>query len=316
MQNMAAATALSIVPHPPNALRMQSKEGKMVEGKRLLFLIGTSFALAWAAPAEAAKRVWVSGKGIDQSGCGPVTNPCRQIQYVLLNNVVDAGGEIDILDPTGFAPFTITGSVSIVNDGVGTASVQQPSAGQNAITINAQATDTVFLKGLNVEGLGVATVGIFMTSGGALGVVNCSIQHFSTGISIATSSGTTTFSVLNSFVANNSFFGLAFGPSSGATVAGIISQVNASRNQQAGASFGGNGGTVAVEVADSIFANNANGIINNAGSQVILGRTIATGNLIGVMIQGGAVSSYGDNKIDGNPSGNVNGGSLAAVAMR
>ena len=80
-----------------------------------------SFALAApAAEASGVARAWVSGKGTDVSGCGAPTHPCRSLQYVH-DNIIEAGGEIDVLDAAGYGAITITKSISIVNDGVGVA---------------------------------------------------------------------------------------------------------------------------------------------------------------------------------------------------
>jgi hypothetical protein len=84
------------------------------------------------APAQAlSNRAWVSGHGSDAMGCGAPASPCRTFQYVH-DNIIAAGGEIDVLDPAGFGAVTITKGLSIVNDGVGTAGVQAASG--NAIT--------------------------------------------------------------------------------------------------------------------------------------------------------------------------------------
>src|SRR5579884_2819618 len=125
-------------------------------------------ALSPAEAAGGAARAWVSGHGTDAAGCGAPTNPCRTFQYVH-DNIIAAGGEIDVLDPAGYGAVTITKAVSIVNDGVGTAGVQAASG--NAITINAGASDLVTLRGLNIDGLGTGANGIVFNSGGSLSVV-------------------------------------------------------------------------------------------------------------------------------------------------
>jgi hypothetical protein len=52
-----------------------------------------------ASPAHAVvgKRIWVSGHGVDQAGCGTLTAPCRSLQYA--HDTISSGGEIDIVDP-------------------------------------------------------------------------------------------------------------------------------------------------------------------------------------------------------------------------
>jgi hypothetical protein len=77
-----------------------------------------------AASAHAlSNRAWVSGHGTDAAGCGSIASPCRTLQYVH-DNIIAAGGEIDILDPAGYGTITITKALSIINDGAGTAGVQ------------------------------------------------------------------------------------------------------------------------------------------------------------------------------------------------
>lgn len=148
-----------------------------------------------AFPAQAGvPRVWVSAKGTDAPSCGALASPCRQIKYALDNGVVNPGGEIDILDPAGFAPFTITQAVSVINDGVGTASVQQTAAGQNAITINAPAGSNITIKGLSIDGRGAGKNGVEIVSviprgsdGGEIDILNCLIQNFvENGVAIRT----------------------------------------------------------------------------------------------------------------------------------
>ncbi|WP_424363410.1 hypothetical protein [Methylocystis parvus] len=191
-------------------------------------------ALSFAFPglAEAAlSRAWVSSKGADGAGCGAPTSPCRQIKYVLDNNIVAPGGEIDVLDPAGFAPVTITMAVSIVNDGAGTASVQQGAAGGAAITINAGANDAVHLRGLSIDGVRTGHYGVLFNSGASLDIVNCRIGNFArTGVVVQPTAGTVKLAVLKSSASNNAQFGILVNPASAAVVKANFSQVVAQNN--------------------------------------------------------------------------------------
>ena len=146
-------------------------------------------ATAGAAQAATANRVWVSGHGVDEAGCGAPTAPCRSLQYAH-DNAVSAGGEIDILDPAGYGAITITKALSIVNDGVGTAGVQTTSGA--AITITAGANDAVYLRGLNIDGVQEAgNSGVQLNRAGSLTVLDCVLRHFSQyGIGLFPTSGT------------------------------------------------------------------------------------------------------------------------------
>src|SRR5476649_937739 len=137
-----------------------------------------SVAIASPSAAATVNRAWVSGHGADAAGCGAPTAPCRSLQYAH-DNIVASGGEIDILDPAGYGAITITKAISIVNDGVWTAGVQQPTSGQSAISVNAGPGDRVFLRGLNIDGVNLsAQNGIDLASGGGLIVDHCVVRHF------------------------------------------------------------------------------------------------------------------------------------------
>ena len=56
----------------------------------------------------ANNRTWISGKGVDQAGCGPVATPCRTLQYAHDNT--NAGGEINVLDPAGYGSVANNGT--------------------------------------------------------------------------------------------------------------------------------------------------------------------------------------------------------------
>ena len=171
-----------------------------------------------AAQAGTASRAWVSGHGVDRAGCGAPTAPCRSLQYAH-DEVVAAGGEIDILDPAGYGAVAITKSVSIVNDGVGTAGVQATSG--DAISIDIGPSDSVYLRGLNVDGVGHSGAdGIALRSGGELTVVNCVIRRFSDdGVLIAPSAGTAAVLIENSLSTDNVFGGVAYFGGTGPTSA-------------------------------------------------------------------------------------------------
>jgi hypothetical protein len=68
-------------------------------------------------PAHAQPlRVYVSGFGLDTNPC-TVTQPCRTFQQA--HNTAAANGEIDVIDPSGYGPITITHGISIQAHGFG-----------------------------------------------------------------------------------------------------------------------------------------------------------------------------------------------------
>src|SRR5450432_4127889 len=77
-----------------------------------LSIFGALSLVLVATPALAAStRIWVSGHGVDQVGCGAPVSPCRSLQFAHDN--VATGGEVDILDPAGYGAVIITKAISI-----------------------------------------------------------------------------------------------------------------------------------------------------------------------------------------------------------
>src|SRR6516164_6813840 len=116
----------------------------------LLSIIAISIAASLPAQAQRA-RVFVSVNGNDSNPCTALS-PCRTFQAA--HDAVQAGGEIDVLDTGGYGTLNITKSISIVNPGGVVASIATAS-GQSAIAINAGPTDTISLRGLTLDGVGI-----------------------------------------------------------------------------------------------------------------------------------------------------------------
>jgi hypothetical protein len=155
-----------------------------------------------AAPAQAGpNRTWVSGHGTDSGAC-TLAAPCRTFAFALTQTA--AGGEIDVLDPAGYSPVTITKAISIVNDSVGVAGIGAPSG--DGVVINAGATDSVHLRGLTIDGRGSSASGVLFYKGGNLAIENCVIRNFGVGINIVSGGS---FSVSNTIASNNGLFGIS-----------------------------------------------------------------------------------------------------------
>jgi hypothetical protein len=292
----------------------------------------------------ASNRVWVSGHGVDQVGCGAPTAPCRSLQYAH-DNAVIAGGEIDILDPAGYGAITITKSISIVNDGVGTAGVQATSG--NAITIEAGPTASVYLRGLNVDGvLGSASNGIEFDSGKGLTILNCVVRHFAhDGISLAPLSGLPVMVIASTISSDNGHDGISYMPASGAAATELtVDQVLVNNNNNLGLETSpGGGGFLEIAISNTIADENQNGIfiddnvvasidltrmqMNAAdgleienGATVLLSRSVPSQNgafgvenIVGVP---GSIYSAGDNRIYANQQGATNGPAMIALATQ
>jgi hypothetical protein len=123
----------------------------MLPSSRLLKFLPVLVFLALAVPNAAfgqATRTWVSGVGDDVNPCSR-TAPCKTFAGAISKTA--PGGEINCLDPGGFGGVTITKSLSIkchyTEGGI-------LAALTNGVIINAAATDTVTLEGLDINGAG------------------------------------------------------------------------------------------------------------------------------------------------------------------
>ncbi|MGH6846586.1 MAG: right-handed parallel beta-helix repeat-containing protein [Methylocella sp.] len=280
-----------------------------------------------AAPAQAGtNRTWVSGHGADSGACTRAA-PCKSFAFALTET--NAGGEIDVLDPAGYGPVNITKAISIVNDGVGVATIGTTSG--SAITINAGPTDSVHLRGLTIDGLGSGSNGILFTSGGNLAIENCVIRGFTfAGLNISPST-TSSFSVSNTIASNNGFDGIVVGPTGSAAVTGVLSNVAANNNGDGIVVIGSSTtGALNVTVADSVASNNSsngldaisantavmvrnsvasyndNGLLAEVSANLRVAHSVVTGNSVGVEADPSTFPlSYGDNDLDGNANNNT-----------
>jgi hypothetical protein len=318
--------------------------------KYFLLVAGIVSAASSSLPAYAASRAFVSGKGTDTAGCGPVVTPCRTPQYAH-DNTVSAGGEIDILDGAGYGSITINKAISIINDGAGLAGFLAP-AGGNAITINAGPGDDITLRGLTIEGAGVGNNGLVFNTGLSLTMSNCVAQGFvaanslafdGNGILLTPTTSSVTIRISNSDASNNSDAGIRFLPPSGTTITAriIIDHVIATKNGSAGVSINAfnTSGTTVAGVSNTVASNQIGGVgFEFAGPNLTatLDTSNATGNLAGVAVEGataylsqntitsnsqygvqiasgGVANTFHDNRIESNPQ-NVSTGSSLVLA--
>src|SRR5436305_2543514 len=126
------------------------KEKRRLQMNKFRFTINAlaiailTFAFASLAQAQAT-RTWVSGVGDDVNPCSR-TAPCKTFAGAISKTA--PAGEINCLDPGGFGALTITKSITISCD-AGTAGVLV--SGTNGFIVNAAATDSVFIEGLDFE---------------------------------------------------------------------------------------------------------------------------------------------------------------------
>jgi hypothetical protein len=282
-----------------------------------------------AAPAQALNtRSFISALGSDANPCTRPL-PCRTLQTA--HNNTSAGGEINMLDPAGYGVVTITKSISIVNDGVGSAGILVPSLG-TGIIINADPTDVINLRGLIIEGTVVGSTGIRFNSGWQLNITNCVVRGL-TDDGIAFVPNTT--SIDANLAVSNSYFAYSTNAINVAPSGSGTTLVALNRVEMHGSSYGfiinGSGGTGKITATLTDSQSNFNGpgiaVFSNTGqaqAQIMMTRSVTTNNNVGVQVSGalatvrlaqstvtgnangymlasgGSLVSYGDNYIDGN----------------
>jgi hypothetical protein len=272
----------------------------------LLTLIVSALA---GMPAH-AQRVFVSSHGLDTNPC-TVTAPCRTFQQA--HNTVAANGEIDVLDPAGYGPLTITKGISIQAHGFG-GITQAASCGTcAAITVSVTTSDPVTLNGLLLDGAGTGFVGLFITSGRSVQILNSVARHFQFGIGTSTSTNESNLLIEDTVASDNQTYGIIVNPS-GDNAKATLNRITANNN-----SSGVFTGNAHATIANSVLSNNSTaGLLSQALSVTWLAKTVISGNVAGVQMLAGTatVKSYGDNYIDDNQIPVLDPGTFTNVGMQ
>ncbi|MDX6694774.1 MAG: hypothetical protein QOF02_2377 [Blastocatellia bacterium] len=275
--------------------------------------------LAASAVSNAqATRTWVSGVGMDSNPCSR-TAPCQTFAGAISKTAV--GGEISVLDPHGYGSVTITKSLTI--NGEGSLSSVLVGLSGTGITVNAGASDTVYLKNLDINGAGNGATGISWVAGNALILDKVRIYNFTnTGLNV-NKSASGFLSVTNSSMINCVSGGIIAQTSSGllrgeidnTKVFGCTSGFKAIANAQltiknstasgcGTAGFHATGGSAVLNLQSCTATHNGNGLKTELGGVIRAGQSTVSNNITkGVdTASGGTVESYSDNYITGNPS--------------
>jgi len=289
-------------------------------------------ALFYGTAANAqATRTWVSGVGDDVNPCSR-TAPCKTFAGAISKTA--AGGEINCLDPGGFGAVSITKSMTISCPYTEGGAL----AGGNGITVNMPAdTDVAFIRGLDIFGVNPPTNGIRFINRGTLHIEDTTIRRFnaasSAGVSVAVTGPARLF-MNNVTVAENGNAatggGIVIAPGIGGSIRGQLTNVRARNNANHGLRLDSTNGSIGLNVENSDLSGNTTGIsvqgttnviqlmvnessiamntsfginANGGTATMLVGDTSITGNATGVIVAGGAsVLSYGDNRLNGNPT--------------
>jgi hypothetical protein len=229
------------------------------------FAAGAIAVFYLAGPAAAqATRTWVSGTGADTNPCSR-TAPCQTFAAALAKTAV--GGEIDALDPGGFGALTITKAISIVAQG---ALAGVLVSGTNGITIAAGRNDAVYLRGLDIDGIGSGVIGISIVSAGSVTIEGSRIFGFDTaasaGIEVAPTSGTPRLLVADTTIFNNTT-GVMVAPSGSGTAFVTLDLVRVSNNLGTGAFVSGKRGHL--QLNNSVITNNGTALATTTGGSLL-----------------------------------------------
>jgi hypothetical protein len=285
-------------------------------------------ALASAClPAQALQRAFVSSTGSDANAATNclLSAPCRSFQAA--HGVVDDGGEIVALDAAGYAPVTITKSVTIIGNPGFVAGISVPV--DNGVHIAAAGVHVV-LRNLSIIGGGGYT-GVALTAGASLTIENCVISNLVEGIYVPANAkvrivdsvmrgntygavfGGATLDIVNSQFIGNAACGLSLDRLTAGTMNATVSDSVASGNDVGVCVRAAvPAAVVRAAITRTTAANNTIAGIRNgtgnaaASSTVTVGASTVTGNAVGfynLPFSGiSAFESLGDNIVQQNTS--------------
>jgi hypothetical protein len=264
--------------------------------KTAAFLLTLIAALANTPATAQVVRAFVSAHGSDANPCS-ATQPCRTFQHA--HDTVPANGMIWVLDPAGYQPVTITKGITIQANGMG--EITQTASPGAAITISVATSDPVTLNGLVIDGLGTGQIGINITSGASVQILNSVVRHFSdVGIIDFSSTSGSNLLIEDTIVSDNQTGISVFPQNIGGKA--TLNRITANNN------FTGVGTANSdVTIANSVLSNNSEGLHNNT-SKVYLAKNVISGNATGVFVGQGTTNSYQDNYIQDNGMPLANGG--------
>jgi hypothetical protein len=168
--------------------------------QNLLCVAAMTFALASSANATTLFRTFISNSGNDSNASGAgcvVTAPCRTLSGAYA--ATQAGGEIVMMNPSGYGCVTITGSLSIL----GTDGATSTATSGACITITAATTDKVVIRNLQITGSTVSgTIGIQLNAGQVI-LRDSGLKMLGTGMVVGNGSSTAHADIINSDIIGN-----------------------------------------------------------------------------------------------------------------
>lgn len=304
--------------------------------KIFVVLAATLAIFNFSSPSYAqATRTWVSGVGDDVNPCSR-TAPCKTFAGAISKTA--ANGEINCLDPGGFGAVTITKSItldctgtmgSILNSGTTGITINDGFTG-------APNTIEVILRGLSIDGGGSTPGlnGIRFVSGRSLVLEDVFVQNQTGGNGISIQpAGSAEFYAENVTVTDGAG-GILLQPTGAGNLRAALHNVRSQNNSGTGIRIDSSNSTstfgTAAVIDEGNISGNADGILvvstvagrdslamitntnfsaqsgtglstNGPSSQARIAGSTITRNAVGVStVNGGAILSYGTNRLDAN----------------
>jgi parallel beta helix pectate lyase-like protein len=292
-------------------------------------LVGLAVLVPVLAQAQAA-RVFVSARrGNDASPCS-LGAPCRTFQAAV--NAVATSGEVIVLDSGEYGHVNITKSVSLIAPG-GVLAEIDAEPDRRAIEIFGSFSNRVTLRGLTLNGGGLAEDGIEWSGGTSLDLQDVTIRGFRfDGIFFF---GDGRLSAQDTIIRDNAGSGIVASGDSRATVSldrvrlvnngvglYLVDRVAASvknsviaGNRRVGARVLPLNSSAQLEVEHCFVAHNGNGVPAGEGAGILAGSGFGGGgsglarvaasvivdNAAGIkQVSPGVLLSRGDNTVEGN----------------
>lgn len=220
--------------------------------------------------ATAAQRTFVASSGSDAHACS-LSQPCRSFAAAIAQT--SPGGEVVVLDSSGYGPVTITQSVSIVAPAGIYAGITVFSG--SGVTVDA-ASATVVLRGIAINGQGGAN-GVAIQSASRVRIEGCVISGLTSHAILQTTSAE--LAIVDTIVRDNAGDGIRIAGDGAITLDRVRSEHN-----------GGNGFYIAAttieanaSITDSVLsANGGSGIFANGSADtqmaVAVDRSIVANN--------------------------------------
>jgi hypothetical protein len=273
------------------------------------------FLVPFALQAQ-LNRSAVSVNGLDTNPCTPAS-PCRSFAQALTQT--NARGEIVAVDSGGFGVVSVNKSLSIVAAPGVYAGISAPP-GFSGVFVVANASDVVVVRGLTVMGAG-ATNAFELQSGARLYIENCIMENFGNAIRSSNGNLVVTDTILrqvfngieayggNSLVdhvAITEVSNIAIQAANTATVTVRNSVVKGTTPDYNNTAFAALNAGARMNVEDSAAFNTltAAGVDNGT---MRISNTAMTGNARGLWNIGGTIESFGNNKIRGNTTADIDG---------